>query len=626
MKSDPEMFAQGSKLNPEPSPVPMEPVEHENDVDNLKKQLNPFAKQDNLLKKLLTAFCILFWFLLFVAFFVYTLLTVEPPSNVFWIFNILEPTDTEAFSNGVVSSDTLACSQIGRDILKKGGTAVDAAIAVVICLGVVSPFASGIGGGGFMLIHKASSNQQTFLDFREVAPLAATADMYNKNPNGSVSGGKAIAVPGEIAGLWEAWRTHGNLTWESLFLPSIQLAKSFPCSKLLELRIKQMGDVNDPVFKSIFYVGGRGALEGEIIKRTAYAQTLETISKQGPTAFYNGQLTADIVADIQGKGGIITTADLNQYTAKRRNVLTGFYHGMKIVTGPPPSSGGVVLMALNLLEKYPLATMAADLRTHYIVEALKHGFGHRTLLADPDFGNNVTENVNTIITKGYAQDLSDKIQEDKTFGSEFYLVKNQLATISGGTSHISIIDKDKNSVALTTTVNGLFGSKVISEKTGIVYNNQMDDFSSLLPNQFGLIPSVNNQISPGKRPLSSMSPTMVLNGKTIVHSIGGSGGPTIISGVLQALLNTRDLGLNPKLSIDALRVHNQLYPRTITVEAGFSQGIIDSLVQKGHNVTVQSGYLFDGQNGIGNVQMNTNYGSFVKGYSDPRKLGETSGY
>lgn len=544
----------------------------------------------------------------------------------FFFSHISGPTDSERYPNAVVASDSLTCSQIGTNTLINGGNAVDAAIAVALCLGVVSPFASGIGGGGFMLIHNATTKTQTFLDFREVAPLAATPDMFNNNPNGSISGGTSIAVPGELMGLWEAWSQFGNSTWESLFIPSIALAKSFPCSKILESRIQQMGQVTDPVFNSIFYPNGKAAVEGDIIKREAYANTLQIISQQGPSAFYNGQLTNDIVADIQANNGIITNADFNQYTVQVRTPLHGYHHGLKVVTGPPPSSGGIVLLALNLLERFPFPNMNTSARTQVIVEALKHGFGHRSLFADPNFVNNVTQNVNTIITKDYAYNLGQTIFPDKTFPSEFYLVNNQPSISGGGTTHISIIDKNKNAVSFTTTINGLFGSKVISSKLGIVYNNQMDDFSSLVPNQFGLIPSVSNQIAPGKRPLSSISPTFFIDNNKIVHCVGASGGPTIISSVLQALINAADLGMNPRLSVDALRVHDQLFPRTVTVEPGFDPTVIDYLTAIGHNVTVQTGTLFDGQHGIGNVQLATNNGSYVMGFSDPRKLGQAAGY
>jgi len=233
-----------------------------------------------------------------------------------------------------------------------------------------------------------------------------------------------------------------------------------------------------------------------------------------------------------------------------------------------------------------------------------------------------------VISKDYSQIYTDQISNDQTSPSESYLYNGKATTLGGGTSHLSIIDKYKNSVSLTTTINGLFGSKVISETTGIIYNNQMNDFSINLnvPNQFGIFPSPNNMIAPQKRPLSSMSPIMIFDSVNITHALGGSGGPTIISAVLQCLIDLQDNKYDERQTIETLRVHSQLFPRIVQVEAGMGQDVINFLIARGHNVTVQSGFLSDGQSGIGNVQIASNYGPYDQGYSDIRKLGVTEGY
>jgi gamma-glutamyltranspeptidase / glutathione hydrolase / leukotriene-C4 hydrolase len=399
---------------------------------------------------------------------------------------------------------------------------------------------------------------------------------------------------------------------------------------LLNIRLNQLGDdlFNNVALKNVFAPTGVIPSEGTLIKRTILANTLEAISNNGPDALYTGQIASDLASDIQAEKGIITTTDLANYQAKRRETITSFYKGYGVVCGPPPSSGVVVSFILNLLEKFQLDRLSSTniLTYHYLIEALKHGFAHRNYLADISFAN-ITNFVSKMSSKQYASTVNQKFNSGKTFPPEYYLIGDEVVTNSAGTSHVSIIDKDRNAVALTNSVNLNFGSKILSAKTGILLNNQMDDFSTQIneTNTFGLRQSAYNSIAPRKRPMSSMSPMLMFDGPNVLMAIGSSGGPTIISSLLQVLLNIQDYKKEVKGSVDAPRLHSQLFPYRVDVEPGIPAIILDTLGDLGHNISKISS-IADGQFGVGNVQVVVNRGDSLAGAADDRKLGEPSGY
>jgi len=551
-------------------------------------------------------------------------------------FFIQQPVATSlVVSNGAVASDTKICSEIGTGILVKGGNAVDAAISTGLCLGVVSSYASGIGGGGFMMVHMSTSQTQDFIDFREVAGQLATADMFEKRPaNASTIGGLAIAVPGEVRGYYEAWLLYGSLPWADLFQPAIDLANGFACTRLLEMRISSAVKYIqvDPGLSEIYMPNGVLLKEGQMVYRKNLAATLRSIASGGPDALYTGNTAETLSREIQAIGGILQASDFNNYKAVHRQLLSTYYHGFRVMSAFPPTSSPLIGFMLNILDKYALFNPSEYLTQHYIVEALKHGFGHHISFGDTSFVN-ITNLLDLLLNKGYANSISQMISATRTFPSEYYMLNQSEWSLRNlGTSSLSVIDKDRNAVAMTLTVNLNFGSKFMSPSTGIVLNNEMDDFSTSLtkPNAFGLLPSKNNMIAPGKRPGSLMSPLLILDGNNIFMAIGGSGGPTIVSSILQVILGIMNFGKDPKVAVDTIRFHDQLFPRRLLMEPGWDSSIMTGLTKMGHNLTYTDG-VADGQSGIGCIQVVTcvpqNDGStLLMAASDIRKFGVPDGY
>lgn len=493
--------------------------------------------------------------------------------------------------HGAVASENKRCSDIGVEVLKEGGNAVDAVISATFCIGVVNMFSSGIGGGGFMTVRippkDTNSSSEVFnIDFREMAPALSNSTMFPPGSNTSMFGGLSVAVPGEVRGLEEAHKRWGTLPWKSLVQPSVDLAAGWQVDKELGHRIPWFADLmlGNPDWRDIFAPNGVFLKEGEIIRRTNYSRTLATIATEGADAFYKGPIADALVQKIAATGGIMSLADLERYKVKVTQALQGSYRGRKVYTTHAPTSGPVLLHMLNLIEKYGLEKRNG-VNTHRLIEAMKFGFAARTRICDPDFQNN-TDVINSISTKAFANIIFPNITDGHTHPPDYYNPEYDVLT-DHGTSHTSIVDKNGMAVSLTSTVNLVFGSEVLDPVTGVILNDEMDDFSTPgTPNGFGLWPSPYNYPEPGKRPLSSTTPTIIENADGSFYlSIGASGGSRIFPAVFQALLNL-DWGLDLSEAIEFGRLHDQLYPLYLDADNVYPGDLLDDLRSRGHNVTV----------------------------------------
>ncbi|OZJ05970.1 hypothetical protein BZG36_01253 [Bifiguratus adelaidae] len=532
---------------------------------------------------------------------------------------------------GAVAADVIDCSEIGVDILKDGGNAVDSAIATAICIGTIQMYSAGIGGGGFMLIRTANGTYE-MIDFRESAPAAANETMFVKDPTLAQTGSLSVGVPGEIRGFQVAHERHGKLPWKRLFEPSIRLARyGWPVgaelARRLSLPILKEWLESDPEWNYIFAPNGTVLKQGDILKRDNLADTLELIANEGPDAFYKGRIAEELIEQIQAEGGILTMEDFASYEAIIREPLYGYYHGRKVVTGGVPTSGHVLLSVLNILERYNLPLDAAahgrwsGLAMHRYAEALKFGYAFRTEMGDPGFVHN-EERLEQIITKEWADLVRANITDNQTHEPDYYRPVFDNAE-SHGTTHLSTLDSDDMAVSLTSTVNLLFGARMMNRKNGVILNDEMDDFSIPgIPNAFELPPSEFNYVAPRKRPLSSSVPTIIERDGKFEMVLGASGGSRIITATLAAILNTLDYGMNILEAIDAPRLHHQLIPNVAQFESGIDPALVVALESRGHNVTV-----FDINRGVSEVQavLRMSNGT-INAASDWRKHGVAAGY
>ncbi|MBX8486642.1 gamma-glutamyltransferase [Pseudomonas cichorii] len=481
-----------------------------------------------------------------------------------------------AAENGMVVTAQHLATHVGVDVLKNGGNAVDAAVAVGYALAVVYPAAGNLGGGGFMTIQLADG-RKTFLDFREKAPLAATADMYldkqgNVIPDLSSKGHLSVAVPGTVAGMELALSKYGTRKREEVIAPAIKLAE--------DGFVLQQGDVDllstaTDVFRadmadsgSIFLDKGEPMKVGQKLVQKDLAKTLEEISSKGNDGFYKGWVAKALVDSSQAGKGIITQADLDHYKPRELAPVECDYRGYHVISAPPPSSGGVVIcQMLNILEGYPMKELGfrSAQGTHYQIEAMRHAYVDRnSYLGDPDFVKNP---IAQLLDKSYAAKLRDAIEPQKAGDSN--KIKPGVAPHEGNnTTHYSIMDKWGNAVSVTYTLNNWFGAGVMASKTGIILNDEMDDFTTKVgvPNMFGLVQGEANAIAPGKTPLSSMSPTIVTKDGKVVMVVGTPGGSRIITATWLTMLNVIDYGMNIQEAVDAPRFHQQWQPETTNLE------------------------------------------------------------
>ncbi|KAH9295132.1 hypothetical protein KI387_038720, partial [Taxus chinensis] len=481
----------------------------------------------------------------------------------------VESPDIIEAEHGVVAADDERCSDIGTDVLREGGHAVDAAVATSLCLGVVNAMASGLGGGAFMVL-RSSNGQTRAFDMRETAPQAASEDMYAKNPSEKYVGPLSMGVPGELAGLHLAWSQHGKLPWKRLVQPAIKLASmGFVVMPYLARDIKLIENaiMADKGLRDILTLNGKLLSSGDVCYNKKLGETLQTISDFGPGAFYNGSIGKSLVADVQAAGGILTFNDLQNYGVEVTDPISADVMGYTILGMPPPSSGAAgLILILNILASYGTADAVKDvLGLHRTVEALKHMFAERMDLGDPKFVN-ITDVVSDMLSPQFAEKLKKKIYDNTTFPPEYYEYKySQLR--DHGTSHFCIVDGERNALSMTTTVNYIYGAKMLSPSTGIVLNNEMDDFSvptDISPDK--LPPAPANFIRPNKRPLSSMSPTIVVKDGQLAGVLGGSGGLFIIPAVAQVFLNHFIKGMDPLASVKAPRVYHKVIPNIVLYE------------------------------------------------------------
>lgn len=506
-----------------------------------------------------------------------------------------ESKDPVRGKNGMVVSASEIASKVGIDILRKGGNAIDAAVAVGFALAVTYPAAGNIGGGGFMVIH-LNDGTNTTIDYREKAPLSANEFLYQDSLGNFLSeksqiGVTSSGVPGSVAGLIYALNKFGKLSLAEVIQPAIDLARN---GFILEYRLAKSLEYETEIFnkyessKEVFTKDGNTYAEGDLFKQNDLANTLDLIKNYGSDGFYSGKTADLIVNQITLQGGFITLDDLKNYKPIERSAITTDYKGYSVITMGPPSGGGVsLLQMLNILENqsFVQADWGSSFYLHKLIESMKYSFADRSKhIGDPDY---YQVPIDWLLSKKYSKEIFGKIKNDATPSSEILPGIANTYSESEETTHYSIIDKFGNAVSTTTTINSSYGSKVVVEGAGFLLNNEMDDFSSKPgePNQFGLIGSEANKIEPGKRMLSSMSPTIILKNSKPFMIVGSPGGSTISTVVLQVILNVLDFGMDIQQAIDMPRIHHQWLPDVINYEKfGLSSDVIQSLQIKGHKM------------------------------------------
>lgn len=555
-----------------------------------------------------------------------------------WAAHATEPVRAR---HGMVASNDLLASQVGVDVLKKGGNAVDAAVAVGFALAVTYPAAGNLGGGGFMLIRKADG-AATFIDFREKAPASANRDMYRtvKNPEAirsdyqgeqmrlelseSIVGWRAPGVPGTVRGLEMASRKYGRKPWKDLVMPAVKLARDgFPVSYMLSASLKNSTRLLGRFAETnrIFLRNGKYYEAGETFRQPDLAKVLERVAKQGSKGFYEGETAQRIAKAMQENGGEITLADLKNYHAVERAPLVTEYKGHKVITAPPPSSGGVgIVQMLGMLDGsgYEQGGFNAASTWHYLAEVMRRYYADRSeYLADPDF---YAVPLGRLLDRQYLAARRASIDRGKATPSQTIAPGKAAGFESMETTHFSVVDSEGNAVSLTYTLNGSYGSGVTVPGTGILLNNEMDDFATKPgeANMFGLVQGEANKVEPGKRPLSSMTPTIVEKDGKLKLVVGSPGGGRIINAVLQAIINVIDFGMNAQEAVDAPRIHHQWQPDKLYVQPGVSPDTKTLLRQMGHDVT-DSAY-------VGQLQAIVVKGDWLEGGSNSIPHGGAVGY
>lgn len=533
--------------------------------------------------------------------------------------------------HGMVASQEMLASRTGVEILKQGGNAVDAAVAVAFSLAVTLPRAGNIGGGGFMLVHLAKENKTIAIDYREMAPSKAKKDIFLDENGDAVTKlsrehGLAVGVPGTVMGMSLALEKYGTMTIAQVTAPAIKMAQEgirvSPDLAVslagLKRRMSQW-----PSTAAIFYkADGSDYQVDDILKQPELAHSLQLIAEKGTKGFYEGETAEKLVKAVQDAGGIMTLEDLKHYKAVEREPVRGQYRGYEVVSMPPPSSGGVhIIEMLNVLQQFPIDQFGHNTAQtiHVMAETMKHAYADRSeYLGDPDF---YKVPVQQLTDKHYAQKIASQIALNKTTPSTEIKPGNLAPYESDQTTHFSVVDKWGNAVSNTYTLNFSYGSGLVAKGTGILLNNEMDDFSAKpgTPNGYGLVGGDANAVEGNKRPLSSMSPTIVMkDGKPFLVT-GSPGGSRIITTTLQIIMNVIDHGLNIAEASNAARVHHQWLPDELRVETSLNRDTISLLEAKGHKVKVQSA--------MGSTQsiMVTEQGIF--GATDPRHSGsEAVGY
>lgn len=506
--------------------------------------------------------------------------------------------------HGVVAADDPTASKVGAHILAEGGNAMDAAAATALALGVVSPLSSGIGGGGFAVVYDAEADETRALDFRESAPAELTPEEFEVDgePDASLArtGGLAVGVPGEIAGLDFLVGEMGELPFGEVVAPACYLAHAgfslgWFVARQAHIVAEQLSDPDAEA--GWLFADGESADRGEEVRRPRLARTLGHLGRHGARAFYEGPIAEDIANTVQEDGGVMTVEDLEDYEVIEREPIVGSYGDYELASMPLPSSGGIVMLqALGILEAYAEASgfdlsetrPGASAPMHIVAEALAHAFADRArFLGDEDEARAA---VDQLLDAGRIEELAGRVESDRTLPPERY-GSEELGTAAasgegdGGTSHFCVVDGDGNAVALTTTINHYYGAKLVADRTGIVLNNEIDDFAVEpgAENLFGLVQAETNLVGPNKRPLSSMSPTLVFEDGELAGCFGGSGGPRIISNTLQAFLNVFQRDMDVSEAVSSPRIHHQWRPDELVVEDPPAE-VARALEERGHEL------------------------------------------
>jgi gamma-glutamyltranspeptidase/glutathione hydrolase len=532
----------------------------------------------------------------------------------------------------MVTAQEPIAADVGVQILKQGGNAVDAAVAVGFALAVTHPFAGNLGGGGFLLVRFADG-RTTFIDFREKAPAAASRNMYldasGKVTRDSLVGWRAAGVPGTVRGLELAHKKFGKLPWKKLVEPSVKLAsKGFTVSYALSQSLKSEGTnrllSQFPESKRIFLKGGAHYEPDDKLVQPDLGKTLARIAKQGSKDFYEGQTARMLAAEMAKNGGHITLEDLKAYQAVERKPLQGTYKGYGIITAPPPSSGGIgILQMMGMLEGsgYEKTGHGSAAAIHYVAEAMRRYYADRSeYLGDPDF---VKVPITGLLQPAYIRKWADSINRERaTPSSEIKPGKPALGAESSETTHFNVVDAAGNAVALTYTLNGGYGNGVTVPGLGFLLNNEMDDFAAKpgSPNMFGLVQGEANAIQPGKRPLSSMTPTILTRDGKFFMAVGAPGGSRIITAVMQVILNVIDFGMNAQDAVDAPRFHHQWLPDRFEFEKGVSPDTLRLLAEKGHQIEASRPVV------LARVEAIIRQGEWLQGGSDGRATGKAAGF
>lgn len=506
---------------------------------------------------------------------------------------------------GAVASEEERCSKIGIDVLKENGTATDAAIATALCIGVVNCFSSGIGGGGFMVIKPAPCRGRSncteqgpiTIDFRETIPEGSYySKRFLEDPILSQVGGLAVGVPGEIAGFQAAYLEYGGgVSWQRLFEPSVQLAKNFTIGTELVKRMYHDGNTDHTkwmktktTWREVFFPHGRDkAKSGDYIQRTNYARTLETIGRVGAHAFYRGEIAKQLVETINQAGGRMKVDNFEGYRAIIQPALRTTYLNRTLWTSAAPSSGPMLIYLLNILENYQFKNHSRTaLSEHRFIEAMKYTFAARTKLADPHYLNETElALIKSFQSKDIARETYHKIDDSRTYNYQHYNPEYDIIN-DHGTTHLSVVDQSGSAVSLTSTVNLVFGSQLMDPNNGIILNNENDDFSVKgRSNYFDLFSSPLNTPEAGKRPVSSIAPTIVDHGQEVWSTLGASGGSRIFTAITGSLLKL-DWGYDLQTAIEDPRVHHQLLPNEALIETSYRPDFLSSLKVKGHNITM----------------------------------------
>jgi gamma-glutamyltranspeptidase / glutathione hydrolase len=541
--------------------------------------------------------------------------------------------------HGMVVSVHHLASDAGVDIMREGGNAVDAAVATGFALAVVHPIAGNLGGGGFLLL-RTHDGKSTFIDYREKAPLAATETMYqdakgNVLPDDSVVGYRSIATPGSVAGLVYSEKKYGKLGLKRVMAPAIKLARDG-----FELSPEEAHELTDrdlarfPASRLLFQRNGSYYRSGETFQQPELARTLERIAAD-PDEFYHGKMAHELVDDLKKGGALITLEDLAQYNVVEREPVVGTFHNYRVISAPPPSSGGVVLLsALNILESYDLASLGdrSAASMHLLTEAYRRAYMDRAdYLGDPDY-NKIP--VAELTAKKYAEAWRKSILADKASPSvdlkrpvDFLPPAPTTAGKrheSPDTTHYSVVDAEGNAVSVTTTLNDSFGSHVTAGTLGFLLNDEMDDFAAKMgvPNMFGLIQGPANAIAPGKRPLSSMTPTIVLEDGKLRYVLGSPGGARIITTVANIFLSVTEGGLNIQEAVDAPRFHHQYLPDKLYLEPGFNSKAVSELKEMGYTIDVRNGHWSNGEC----IAIDPKTGELQGGQDHRSHYGKAAGY